>query len=596
MTLAGAAKKIDDWWKKQQDSFDHQVQRLRPRLRRLAIQIRHREDQLFMFLTLVIGAVVGLTVVAFIVLTENLGSRMYPIGTELQFRRLLVPVIGSLVTGFLMYRFFPDARGSGIPQTKVALAVHGGRITLRSTLGKFWLSVGSLASGVALGREGPSIMVGAGIASVMGRTLGLKREKVEALVPVGASAALAAAFNTPIAAVLFSLEEVMGNLHAPLLGSVVLSSATAWIVLNLLLGDQPLFSVPEYELVHFSEIGFYVLLGVIGGLVSVFFVRLLLAIRGRFLAMPERTRWFQPIAGGLTVGVLGFFVPEVLGVGYGRVGDALNGTMTIWIMGLLVVLKLVATAMCYGSGNAGGIFGPSLFIGAMLGGTVGMAANYLAPNLTGDPGAYALVGMGTAFAGIIRVPFTSVIMIFELTRDYSIIVPLMVSNVISYLISRRLQRKSIYEALAEQDGIHLPTAATQHRQGRLRVRRAMRVPTVVLTADMTLDEARQRVLGSNWDAWPVADLKGGLLGMVSAEQLEHAAGGALTEAVEVKPGPHLHDDHVLDLALERMGQAGVSVLPVVSRLDSKRLEGIVALSDVMRVYGFGQDEDDSGAD
>ena len=491
-----------------------------------------------------------------------------------------------------MYRYFPDARGSGIPQTKVALAVHGGRITLRSVLGKFWLSVGSLASGVALGREGPSVMVGSGIASVMGRALGLKRKKIESLIPVGASAALAAAFNTPIAAVIFALEEVVGNLHAPLLGSVVLSTATAWMVMNLMLGDQALFNVPAYELVHFSELGFYVILGVIGGFVSVFFVQMLLKIRQWFLDLPERTRWVQPVVGGLTVGVLGFFVPEVLGVGYGRVGDALNGSMTIWFMASLVVLKLIATAACYGSGNAGGIFGPSLFIGAMLGGTVGSAANWLLPEYTGSSGAYALVGMGAAFAGIIRVPFTSVIMIFELTRDYEIIVPLMVANMISYFISRRYQPKPIYEALAEQDGIHLPASAIQHRQGHLRVRRAMRVPKVVLDADMSLDDARLRVRNSPFDAWPVVDKKG-LVGMVTLDELLNASGETLVEAARVKAGTHLHDDHVLDLALERMGQAGVNVLPVVSRLDARRLEGIVSLTDVMSVYGFGNSDDAS---
>jgi len=548
-----------------------------------------------MVLTLVIGAVVGLTIVAFIVLTENLASRMYPLGGAMQLRRLILPVAGSLVTGILLYRFFPDARGSGIPQTKVALAVHGGKITLRTVLGKFWLSAGSLASGIALGREGPSVQVGAGIASVMGRALGLKREKLESLVPVGASAALAAAFNTPIAAVLFSLEEVMGNLHAPLLGSVVLASATSWIVLNLMLGDEALFQVPDYQLVHFSELALYAVLGVIGGLVSVVFVRTLLSIRQKFLDMPEKTRWIQPVAGGLLVGVLGFFVPEVLGVGYGRVGDALNGRMAVTAMAMLVVLKLIATATCYGSGNAGGIFGPSLFIGAMLGGTVGSAANWLLPNYTGSTGAYALVGMGTAFAGIIRTPFTSVIMIFELTRDYSIIVPLMLSNMIAYFISYRYQRKPIYEALAEQDGIHLPTAATQHRQGRLRVRRAMRVPSEVLESDMTPAEARKRVATSPWRAWPVIDSRGQIGMLTDAELLEAEQKdpeGKLAEVAGVRSGPHLHDDHVLDLALERMGQAHVNVLPVVSRLDARRLEGVVGLDDVMRVYGFSDSSDD----
>ena len=340
---------------------------------------------------------------------------------------------------------------------------------------------------------------------------------------------------------------------------------------------------------------FYALLGVIGGLVSVFFVRLLLQIRQRFLDMPERSRWLQPVVGGLTVGVLGFFVPEVLGVGYGRVNDALNGNMAITAMAVLVVLKLIATATCYGSGNAGGIFGPSLFIGAMLGGTVGSLANLILPGFTGGPGAYALVGMGTAFAGIIRVPFTSVIMIFELTRDYSIIVPLMMSSMISYFISYRLQPKSIYEALAEQDGIHLPSPSTQHRQGRLRVRRAMRVPTEVLEAGMTPAQARDRVRNSPWNAWPVVDERG-LVGMVTAEALLSAEqtdpDGTLVEVAGVHASPHLHDDHLLDLALERMGAARVSVLPVVSRLDARRLDGIVGLEDVMRVYGFTERQDE----
>ena len=296
---------ISDAWKKIND-LNIQPS-IRTQFRKITLQIRHREDQFFLVLTLVIGAVVGLTIVAFIVLMENLGSRMYPMGTELQLRRLVVPVIGSLVTGVLLYRFFPDARGSGIPQTKVTLTVHGGRITLRTVLAKFRLSASSLASELALGREGPSVMIGSGIASVMGRALGLKRDKVEALVPVGASAALAAAFNTPIAAVLFALEEVMGNLHALLLGSVVLSSATAWMVLHLFLGDESLFSVPEYQLVHASALLFYALLGVIGGLVSVAFVRALLEIRARFMAMPERTRWLQPVAGGTDRRLAGVF-------------------------------------------------------------------------------------------------------------------------------------------------------------------------------------------------------------------------------------------------------------------------------------------------
>lgn len=237
-----------------------------------------QEDRIFLALTLLIGALVGLAVVAFIVLTSRLGARMYPPGGA-PWRRLLVPVLGSLGTGYLLARYFPYARGSGIPQTKVALFVRDGRILLRTVLGKFFCCSASLASGITLGREGPAVQVGAGIASVLGRWLGLGPDKVKALLPVGAAAAVAAAFNTPIAGVLFALEEIMGNLHAPVLGSVVLSSATAWMVLHLLLGDEPLFHVPAYELVHSLEFGVYAILGVVGGVVSVIFVKLLLGMR-----------------------------------------------------------------------------------------------------------------------------------------------------------------------------------------------------------------------------------------------------------------------------------------------------------------------------
>src|SRR5262245_56101595 len=322
----------------------------------LSERIRQREDQLFLVLTLIIGAIVGLTIVGFILVTERFGLRLYP-AAGAPWRRLITPIAGALVTGYLLYRYFPDARGSGIPQTKTALFAGDGTISFKTVFGKFFCSSASLASGIALGREGPSVHIGAGIASVLSRWLGLKPEKVKSLLPVGSAAALAAAFNTPIAAVLFSLEEVMGDLHAPLLGSVVLSSATSWMVLHLLLGDEPLFHVPAYHLVHPIEFAIYAVLGLAGGLVSVWFVKMLLWIRARFLELPSSTVWLQPAAGGLIVGLMGWFVPEVLGVGYSYVGEALNGHMALKFMALLVVLKVIATTTSYSTGNAGGIFG-----------------------------------------------------------------------------------------------------------------------------------------------------------------------------------------------------------------------------------------------
>jgi len=560
--------------------------------------LRHRENRLTFVLSLVIGGLVGLVVVAFILLTGRLAVRMYPPGGA-GWRRILVPTLGSLGTGYLLFRYFPYARGSGIPQTKFALFVNDGFIRFRTVLGKFFCCSASLATGIALGREGPSVQVGAGLASVIGRRLGLSKEQVRSLVPVGCSAALAAAFNTPIAAVLFSLEEIVGDLNAPVLGSVVLASATSWMVLHLVLGDDPLFHVSGYQLVHPAEFAIYAVLGIVGGLGSVCFVKLLLGIRARFQRFPNWTVWFQPVAGGLGVGLMGYFVPDVLGVGYDVVEKALHGNLVLQILIILAVLKIVATALCYGSGNAGGIFGPSLFIGAMIGGAVGSVAHTLFPAYTAEPGAYALVGMGTAFAGIVRTPMTSVIMIFELTRDYTIIVPLMISNMIAYFISYRLQREPIYDALAHQDGVHLPSAQSRSAFSKIRIDQAMHTAPAVFPPEATIAAVAEDMRHLNLSAAPVAD-GDGLWGMVTKAKLEgaiaHGLGDKELESIlGDSPGrhlptavefPHVHPDQPLSPALTRMGTAGLDMLPVVSRGNLRELIGVVTLDDILHAYGI----------
>src|SRR5271154_6061976 len=552
--------------------------------------LNQREEQVFLVLTLLIGALVGLMAVAFILLTERVGMRLYPVGGA-AWHRIAIPVVGSLFMGYLLYRYFPDARGSGVPQTKAALYAREGRITAATMFGKFFCTSATLASGIPLGREGPTVQVGAGIASVLGRHLGLRPERVKSLIPVGAAAAIAAAFNTPLAAVLFALEEVMGDLHAPVLGSVVLASATSWAVLRLLLGNDPLFQVPQYQLVNPWEFVIYAVLGVAGGLVSVAFTKLLLRMRARFLSFPRKTAWFHPVAGGLLVGMMGWFVPQVLGVGYEHVGAVLNGGMALKLMILLLVLKLFAVTTCYASGNAGGIFGPSLFLGSMLGGIVGTVAHNFFPAYAATPGAYALVGMGAVFAGIVRAPMTSVVMIFEITRDYAVIVPLMISNLVSLFIASRLQKQPIYEALARQDGIHLPTAETREQEGHLQVILAMRPAKEILLADMTLNEALEKVRASDSTAWPVLAPEG-LLGVLSFGKLQQAAAAGpetnrIRDLMDGNDFPHLHVDHPLSLALERMGAGQVDLLPVVSRANLHHLEGVISLQDVLAIYGVG---------
>ncbi len=554
---------------------------MRQRIAAWWTRVRQNEAQLSLALSLVIGAVVGLVVVAFIVLTGRLAVRMYPPGGA-GWRRVLVPTLGSLVTGFLLFRYFPFARGSGIPQAKYALFVEDGRITMRTVVGKFLCCCTALASGVSLGREGPSVQVGAGIASVISRRLGVTRSLVKSQLVAGSAAALAAAFNTPIAAVLFALEEITGDLHAPVLGSVVVASATAWMVLHLFLGDEPLFHVSGYQLVHPVEFALYAALGVAGGLASVAFVKLLLWLRLKFRLWPRWTVWFQPAVGGLTTGLIGWFYPEVMGAGYHYIDGVLNGDLIVKTLFILAALKIIATAVCYSSGNAGGIFGPSLFIGSMVGGAFGGVVHHWFPAYTAGPGAYALVGMGVAFAGIVRTPLTSVIMIFEMTRDYTIIVPLMISNLIAFFISYSLQHEPIYEALASQDGVHLPTAEARAQLLRLRVSDAMISPTGVFPPHTPIAEAAQQN-----GPLIVAD-ETGLWGVVDPAKIRDAS-GTLADVFHGRPHedvPHLHTDHSLAIALDRMGSSKLRVLPVVSRANVRQLVGIVTLEAVLNAYGF----------
>jgi CIC family chloride channel protein len=298
--------------------------------------------------------------------------------------------------------------------------------------------------------------------------------------------------------------------------------------------------------------------------------------------------WFQPVAGGLLVGCWGWFVPQVLGVGYGYVGYALNGNMAVKLMALLLVLKLVTVTASYASGNAGGIFGPALFIGAMLGGCVGTVAHHFFPVHTATPGAYALVGMGAAFAGIVRAPMTSVVMIFEMTQDYAVIVPLMIANLVSLFIASRLQKQPIYEALAIQDGIHLPSAESRQRRTPRQIIRIVRPATEYLPAEITVREALERAHSSEFRSWLVIDRRG-VVGVINLSKLERelveSADKKLADLVDGFAFPHAHSDQGLDLALDRMGANQIEILPVVSRANVHQLEGIVTLRDVLDSYG-----------
>jgi CIC family chloride channel protein len=544
-------------------------------------QLRLREHQLFIVLSVVIGVLAGLAAVLFALAIEAANRLLFGFNPQ-PARLFAVPAIVSVGTGILLSKVFPGVRGSGVPQTKAAFHLAGGRIPQRVPVGKFITGVLCIGSGHSMGREGPSVQIGAGIASNIGRWFHLSPQRVRALVPIGAAGALAAAFNTPISAVIFALEEIIGDLNATVLGSTVVASIASVVVMRAILGNEPLFHVPAYHLVHPAELAAYAVLGVAGGIASLVFTRGLLALRALFLRLPERSQVLQPAIGGVAIGLLLLVAPAVKGVGYESVDQALNGGLVLRSMLALCLLKILATILSYASGNAGGIFAPSLFIGAMAGGVVGVAVQAVAPFPTGGPGAYALVGMGAAFAGIIRAPMTSVFMIFEITQDYQIIVPLMVANMLSFAISRRYQKQPVYDALMRQDGVHLPDAGLREKRGAT-ARDLMRPAVVVafLAPDVPIGVAREQVSPTGPETLLVGKPER-LIGIVTRGQLGAADAAQLdlpVAALASAAPAHAHPDHSLDVILDRFGESG-GLLPVVGRDDARRVEGIITLDDI----------------
>ena len=541
-------------------------------------RLRLRENHIFLALTILIGILAGLAAVLFTLAIKGTTYWLFGIAPS-NLRYILVPTLMSLVTGFLLWRYFPEARGSGVPQTEAAYHIQQGYVPARVAVGKFITGALCIGSGHSMGREGPSVQIGAGIASSIGKWFHLSPARARSLIPVASAAALSAAFNTPVAAVLFALEEIIGDMNASLLGSTVVASVAAVIVERSILGNSPIFHVPQYHLVHPAELIAYVVLGVIGGGVSLAFCQGLLWLRRVFLRMPVRTRVYQPAIGGLMIGVILIFFPQVLGVGYEYADQALNGGLLLKTMLLLCVAKLVATVISYASGNAGGIFAPSLYLGAMAGGVVGVLVHRVAPFPTGDPGAYAMVGMGTLFAGIIRAPMTSVFMIFELTQDYQVLVPLMTANMISFLISKKYQPIPLYHALLQQDHIHLPQAIGRVpvTAGTWRAKDVMSRDFTLLSPALSVEEADKAMAAADAKTLLVGE-DGFYTGLVLRDQLQQAlrAGMAATPISQLvlTDHPHVHPDHSLDLVLERLAKSP-GILPVVSRNETRHVQGAI---------------------
>jgi chloride channel protein, CIC family len=548
-----------------------------------------RDERLFLVLSIFIGVISGLLVVSFRVAINWI--QVLTLGSAPQaglLRLIFVPVIVGAVVAALVQFFFPAARGSGVNQTKAALYIYNGYISFKTVIGKFITSALALGGGFSLGPEDPSLQIGAGVASVISRRLGMSRQRLRLFAPVGAAAGLAAAFNAPISAILFVIEEVIGRWSAAVLGSVVLAAISSVVVARRFWGSEPMFQIPSVTVTDSRELLAYAVLGVVGGLAASIFSRSLGYLRPRLRNLPRWTFFVQSPIAGLCVGLIGFFgFPQIMGAGYEVMDHAMHGQFTWKLLLVLALLKILATTLSFSSGTPGGMFAPTLFIGAMLGASIGTFEKMYYPNLHITVGAYALVGMGVLFAAFLRVPLTSVFMVLEMSGNYSIILPVILANTIAYLVSRSLQPSSIFEVFTHQDGLDLPSMEEQREEVVLHLEDALRplsVPEIdagtTLSAALAELDAKHaevflvRLPGHAWYSMTRAEL--GSLAAVTAPET------VVSSVLKPDRIPLLFPDLPLDSALPHL--ARWPILPIQNRASRGAIEGTVTLADVLSRY------------
>ena len=503
--------------------------------------------------------------------------------------RLVMPVIGGLVVGPLVYFWAREAKGHGVPEVMEAVALKNGLIRKRLVVVKSLASAICIGTGGAVGREGPIVQIGSAIGSTIGQMLRASADRMRTLVGCGAAAGIAATFNAPMAGSMFALEIILADFGLANFSPIVISSVSATAVSRYLMGDAPAFIVPAYKLVSAWEFPLYVVLGLGCALVAIGFIRALYRLEDLFdnLRIPD---YLKAATGGVMLGVTGLIFPHVLGVGYGAIDLSLAQNIAWWLMLLLVAVKILATAITIGSGGSGGIFAPSLFLGAMTGGAFGVLVHALFPHVTATPGAYGIVGMGAVVSATTHGPLTAILMLFEMTGDYKIILPLMVACIISTIIAQQLLPQSIYTLKMARKGIDLEAGREVNILKALNVEEIMISGMETVFEGMSMGRLEAIIAKSKYNSFPVVDGDNRLTGILSYLDYSEAVFNehlkdlvivkdiATTKVVTVSTTDNLYS------ALEKISVKDFSILPVVSPKERDRLVGVLTRRDIIGAY------------
>jgi CIC family chloride channel protein len=556
-------------------------------------QFRRSEFAFGTTVALLVGAFAGIGAVLFRWLIDFFHTVFFVKGALFlsllgEYYVILIPVIGGLIVGLLIYfSRASETKGHGVPEVMEAVVNRGGRIRSRVAAVKILASSISIGSGASIGREGPIVQIGATLGSILGQRLQMPQDWIKSLVACGAAAGISATFNAPIAGVFFAHEVILGRMFTRHFGFVVMSSVIAGVIAHAFLGNLQSFSIPTYSLVSNWELGLYFLLGITCALIAVLFIRTLYRVEDIFdsLKIPE---YFKPAAAGVLIGAIGLYSPYLFGVGYDGVEQALLGEIDMIALAAFLLLKILATSITLGGGFSGGVFAPSLFLGAMYGGLFGKVCSSLLPGTVAPSGAYALVGMAAVFSGAARAPITSIIILFEMTRDYAIILPLMLTVVVSTLVAYRINPVSIYGEKLLRRGISLKSEEEVDLLEKVSVQEVMTKDFPTVLPNMTLDEVSERFVQSKHHGFPVVDKSGKLTGIITLADVEANMGIpdkklmvsdiATTNLIVAYPDETLHD------VINRLGSSEVGRIPVVDRKRPSKLLGVLRRYDIVTAY------------